>query len=63
MNFYGNTAVVEFLNVNLTPGSVWFMAASQTRTLNRQIAFSARKRSSKIYNYNTDGKYSHHVTK
>lgn len=22
MNFYGNTAIVEFLNVNLTPGSV-----------------------------------------
>lgn len=48
MNFYGNTTIVEFLNVNLTPGSIWIMVASQTRTLNCQIAFSARKRSSKI---------------
>lgn len=45
MNFYGNTAVVEFLNVNLTPGSVWFMAASQTVRLrflpgNNQVRFT-----------------------
>lgn len=63
MNFYGNTAIVEFLNVNLTPGSVWIMAASQTHALNRQMAFSARKRSSKISNYYVDGKYSRRVTK
>lgn len=41
MNFYGNAAIVEFLNVNLTPGSVWIMAATQTHTLNRQMAFSS----------------------